>query len=337
MWILPTNLKSFPSALDHLESKEELLDQGLQLDRSLTWRGKLLSVSTWQNKWKRVWWMQLLFGRMLKPSMHHRFVTEYTESLEVIPARAKALPVSARKWITKDSFSMKLRNRSAQATLFSVSSKTSAPTYQDHSPTFSAAYDDWVTKLRRDCLRRLKRALHTNANDFSSLHGPTLTKCGDVWPTPVANRGTYNTSPGGEIRLQLPKAVTHWATPCARDFRGTMSEELLVKRMDRKEGANLAEQIQRMQYYPTPLASEDKKGCANTSQNSLTSMVANGQLRQDDDNIPSKLPVSRVVQRLNPEWVAQLMGTTLEATFFGCMETEWLNRRQALRGDRSLS
>ena len=33
-------------------------------------------------------------------------------------------------------------------------------------------------------------------------------------------------------------------------------------------------------------------------------------------------------EQLNPAWVAQLMGTTLEMTFFGCMEMELLNKQR---------
>lgn len=302
MWILPKNLELFPFAQDHLGLKEELTNLEPQSEPSLTWKGRLLSVITWSDKWKQVWWIKHLFGQTLKPSMHDRFAIKYTESLEVIPAREKASQEKEKGCNTRGSFSRILRDKSLILTLFSASSRTSELTYPDLSPTFLAAYKDWVSMLRRDSTRRLKLALHTKDKGFSSLHGPTLTKCGDVWPTPTASRATYQVSPGGMIRLQLPKAVTHWTE----------------------------------RFYPTPMASEDQRGAASNAQQSLTSMVATGQLHQGTGNMPTKNPVSRAVRRLNPAWVAQLMGTTLEATFFGCTETEWLSRRQHLRGNHSL-
>ncbi|MEO0875767.1 MAG: hypothetical protein AAFY48_14315 [Bacteroidota bacterium] len=214
--------------------------------------------------------------------------------------------------------------------------KTSDLISQEHSQLFSKTYDLLVTRLSQDYSQRLRQGRHISESASLSLRTPTPQDSGDVWPTPTASRGGYQKNQSGQIRLQLPIAVQRWSTPTAHDARGTMSINLLEKRLNQKgKGVPLAEQMQRLQYFPTPLASEDSKGSANAKQLSLTSMVANGQLDPDNPNMNGNHPVSREVQRLNPEWVAVLMGTTLEQTFFGCMETEFVHRRQQLHGRTS--
>lgn len=245
MWIIPNTSKFSAYAAECLESKEELKCQELRLEQSLTWRGKLSSVSTWQRRWKRTWWIKHLFGQILKPSIQDRFETEYTSLLEVIPVKGKAMQDCEKGKSTKDSFGLILNNLSSQLNLFAASLKMSQATCQEHSQLFSEAYEIWVTQLRQDYLVRLKSELHTSGSGSLSLHVPTLEKCGDVWPTPTAQGGAYQTSPNGTRRLQLPKAVTYW---------------------------------------PTPVASEAEKAVPSTKQDRLTKRAKSGQLDQGNSN-----------------------------------------------------
>jgi DNA modification methylase len=75
MWIIPSNLPlSSRSALEFLASKEDLNELAFNAVSLPTWKSKPSSLQTWLRAWKRVYWIPHLFGRMLKPSMHDRFV-----------------------------------------------------------------------------------------------------------------------------------------------------------------------------------------------------------------------------------------------------------------------
>lgn len=63
-------------------------------------------------------------------------------------------------------------------------------------------------------------------------------------------------------------------------------------------------------------AMEAEKASRTTNQQSLSKMAITGQLHQENSNMNGKNQ-----ERLNPAWVAQLMGTTLEQSFFACMAT----------------
>ena len=312
MWIvpknIPTNKRSYLFATDTEVSKKEFLTS-FELEQSLMWRSKLFKSSTWYQRWKRIWWIRHLFGRILKPSMQNHFTEKYTESLEDIPVKEKVLQERESCGMTLDSFGHILNELSSQLDLFGASSKMLLDTSQVLSPTFLKAYDLWVTKLRQDCLRRLKLAHHTNEKEFLSLHVPTLESSGDVWPTMTISTGAYQTSLNGTIRPQLSMAVIKWASPTARDGTGTDCPA------DRKRNSpGLPSQVN---LYPTPQASETEKATKDTKQESLSKMAINGQLPWVKDNT-----VGKPTERLNPEWVAQLMGTTLEQSFFASMATE---------------
>lgn len=317
MWIIP-NLPEFSAyAAECLVSREGLADPALAIESSLTWRGKLSPLSTWYARWKRVWWIRHLFGRTLRPSTAGRFAIEYTASLAVIPARAKAAAGAVDWNETKDSFGRIYAKLSAQLTLFSVSSKTSTTTCPEASRLFLETYTAWVSRLRQEYTARSNAALLTTGSGCLHLRVPTSEKCGNVWPTPMASTATYQLSHGTK-KLGLSKAVAYWPTPVAKDAeRGMFLPHTLQKRMNHRRRVNLSEQIQRQQYYPTPTASEAEKAAQYTNQDSLTRMAKSGLLAQGEANTDGKLP-----EQLNPAWVAQLMGTTLESTFFGCTETE---------------
>ena len=317
MWIVPKNIKSSQFAPVRLESKEDFIEQAQMFEQSLMWRSKPSLILTWWRRWRRDWWIKHLFGRICKPSMASHFINEYTESLGVIHVKEKALPDKENSQKTPDSFTRTLKELLNPPSLFGASSKTYKDIYQVPLSMFSKAYKVWATKLRQDCTRRVKSALHINGSESLSLHVPTLQSSGNVWPTPTTNMGARQKSPNGVIRTQVPMAVQLWATPTARDYRGGMSKETVEKRMEHSRGVNLVEMLDRQRLFPTPQASEVLKAAKTSKQTSLTQMALIGQLDQGKHNTNGK---SR--EQLNPGWVAQLMGTTLEQTFFACLATE---------------
>lgn len=289
MWIIPNTCQFSHFAPECLELNGELNELPQELEQSLMWRSKLSSTSIWLRRWNRDWWIKHLFGRILKPSTEGHFVTKYTESLPDIRVKEKAQSDSGNSKKIQDTFGRIFDGLSRRLTLFGASSKMSEITSQELSNTFLETFEILVTQLSREYIRRLKSELHTSGKDYSSLHVPTLTDCGGVWPTPTVESGAYQKSPGGTVRLQLPKAVTFWATPTVL---------------------------------------ESQKATKGQNQKSSTKMAVTGQLHLGHHSINGKNQGQYPKEsgggnrRLNPAWVAQLMDTTLQSSFFACMATE---------------
>lgn len=316
MWIVPKNIQK--SETLHFvpvvwASKREFQKSFPTLEMSVMWRSKPSSYGTWYRRWKRDSWIRLLFGRILKHSTQNHFMGRYIQLLPDIPVNPSALQEADEEPQTLDTFGRIYQNLSSQLDLFSASLKTCRITYQWDSPRFIKAYKVWVTGLRRDYSLRLRWGLLKSGKGYLSLHTPTEKNCGDVWPTPMTSMGSTQKSPNGEVRLQLPKAVKYWPTPKTRD--GVIGEnQNLTESLKNRNSPDLPTAVRFKEYWPTPTVAEVQKATKETHQRSLTKLALNGQLN------PAKLNMNgKNRESLNPGWVAQLMGTTLEQSFFGCM------------------
>lgn len=240
MWIIPSNLHlSSVSALEYLASKEDLKELALIAVSWPTWKSKPSSLPTWLRAWKRVYWIPHLFGRTLKPSMHARFVEEYTASLEVIHVPDNHLPGFENGICIRDSFGRLYADLSRQQDLFGAFSKTWTITCRERIRLYNEAYEIWVTQLRQESTRRLKRAVAIYGKDYTS---------------------------------------SRWTTPTSRDYKDSFG-----MCAQRKDGKSRLEQLARQVFHWHKVSGK-----------------WNGN--------------NRVL--MNPDWVAQLMGTTLEKTFF---------------------
>lgn len=105
---------------------------------------------------------------------------------------------------------------------------------------------------------------------------------------------------------------SRWKTPSASECEGGTIKSL----RDNKTG-DLK--------WPTPVSSEATKAWEGNNQDSLTRMAYRGQLDPGSNNTPGK------DHALNPSWVMQLMGTTLEKTFFEWQAMPSLNNKQQKR------
>lgn len=309
MWIIPSNLPlSSAFAPEYLESSEDLKELASIPVSWPTWKSKPTSLQTWLRAWKRVYWIQHLFGRMLKPSMHDRFVDEYTASLEVIHAQVNPSPGYEKAISIKDSFGRLYEDLSRQPDLFSVSSRTWMTTLRERIRLYKEAYVIWVTGLRQEYTRRRKLALLMRESDCSSLRWPTATTMDtEQEPDKLLERAARlkakhngkngTTYSGNGCGMSLGTAVKNWATPAARDWKGSHAENSqgFLMRLNHSRGVSLTEQIQRL-----------------------------GQQDKDSINTTGK---SRA--QLNPAWVAQLMGTTLEKIFFVPLVTQSWSKRQS--------
>jgi hypothetical protein len=315
MWILPNNLPLYSAfAQECVASKEDLIEHAQNLvgsltEPQLTWKSKPSSIGTWLSRWNKVYWIPHLFGRTLKPSTENLFVTKYTESLEDILVNHSVLRESEKEPKTTDTCGRIYQALLNQLDLFSASLKTSQDTSQWDFQKFTEAYEIWVTGLRLKSIQRQKLARHTGGNDYSYSQYPTPTstdfgggtredfspKLSEVvnWPTPdIFMDGNTNQKSNKKNTPKNFNEGLNWQTPISTLWKDGKSSEAY--------GMNLAEQVN----WSSPTARDYRSHFANESEALLI-----GQQTQDNPNMIGKNPV------LNPAWVLQLMGTTLEKTF----------------------
>lgn len=91
MWILPQSLH-YLCAPEPVVWKEDLTELSDIAVSSLMWKSKPLLSPIWSRKWRRVYWIRHLFGRILKPSHSIRFEAAWIASLPVIPVSPSAIP-----------------------------------------------------------------------------------------------------------------------------------------------------------------------------------------------------------------------------------------------------
>ncbi len=330
MWILTNNLKvSFLSAQGCGELNEDLNEQASMFQSNVTWKGKVSSSKTWCSRWNRVYWVKHLFSRTLSSSLQDFFAIKYTESLEEYLASLPQLPERERVIKTSDGFggtqSQAKTQLSVQLDLFGASSKTSPVSSLSDTEKSDQIWNNLVTRLKKEYSVRKKLALRTREKDYSSL----------LWTTHTANDSNRNTKykQGGTPLSMQVKQELNWATPQARDFKNPDLEESGNYQRKLKEGYTIDLNSQVMNW-PTPVAHEVRLGFQDRSngkkgtQESLTTIV----YKQDGQRDPGNHNMSGKNLVLNPAWVLQLMGTTIEKTFFAWQETELWSRRQKKHG-----
>lgn len=204
MWIVPNNhpLRQYLSAQAFVASKEELAELP-DLGKSLSWRGSLLSIGIWSQKWKKVYWLPRLFGRTLKPSSTGlaTFRESLTSYLQDIHANRSLMLAIEKAQKTKGT-STPISNE--QLTLFahdSYSLKTCEDTLLSDSEKSSARWKAWVTECSGEYSARRKRAQRIREKEFLSSAS---------WKTPIANQqGTTNEG----YTQKLHQQVQNWSTP----------------------------------------------------------------------------------------------------------------------------
>lgn len=311
MWIIPSNHPLYSAfAPEFLASREDLQELASKPVSWPTWKSKPTSVQTWLRAWKRVYWIPHLFGRMLKPSMHAPFVDEYTASLAVIHAPENRLPGYEKGISIMDSFGRIYAELSRQQDLFGHSSKMWMTTLRERIRLYTAAYEIWVTQLRRESILRRKLARHMSGKDYSSLH----------WRTPMSQ--DFGGSGRMDFSDKLSVQAKNWPTAAAANWRDGASNQ---------HGKNSRPLNEVVQLWPTPYASMErkyklKKGGQSADRN-LSAMARRGEMNGQQDKEDFNMN-GNILGQLNPAWVAQLMGTTLEKIFFVPLATQWLSRPQ---------
>jgi hypothetical protein len=392
MWILPKNLPLYSryaqGCVDSNEDLKSLLESfgeyttqkkmkdGSIIEKTLSelplfWRSNHLPRSTWYAKWKKVWWLPLLFGRTLKHSHTNSFATEYASSLEVIPVNPFHKLESSEASMIRGTSSHSSNEESSQLGLLFATSKTSPTTSTKDTIKSGIPYKKLVTQLKREYSLRVRWARLILGSVYSSSQ----------WPTPTAQNRVRNEATlqkcldfrkrnanQNSVPLYLEETVRNWATPMSRDHKGQTSWE---------NQPCLPNQVQQWAT-PTVKGNNNQNGISEKAGDGLTTQAKmwttplvgatdrKTQFAQGGTALPVQVrqwttPSTRdwkdtsgmVMQRsdgksrldqlprqvfglqdkdesntdgknlvLNPGWVLQLMGLTLQKTFFVWPEME---------------
>ena len=360
MWIIPKNLDVSVCVRDTLDSSWDSDELSLLLERSATWRSKPSLARTWSQRLKRVSWMQLLFGRILRPSMDGHFIRGYTSSLQVIPARERAVLASDSEKETPDGFGRILRDSLRQLNLFGSSEKMLADTLALDSPQFTEAYKLWVIKLRLDCLQRQRLARHIREKDCLSWRSPAEQPAAIKTDKLVGELGKrmYHKETGRLAQYGLEQQV-NWLTAKVTDTEGGLSPAIQTStgfRNPRGHGSKLKEAVAEMEcgllnqdspstlgksqgLFPTP-ATVDAGSYYNKSKSAganlrptLGAMAKHNLWRTpSSDAEGGKMEIrsgcnarlklrDQTKGKLNPDWVEQLMGLPVGWTALDYLET----------------
>ena len=211
-WILPKQLHTLACALDTAALSLDCIEQSEVCARSLFVRSKPSPSRTWSRKWMRDSWTRHLYGRILRPSLGQRFVTEWTSLRVDILANHSAAQASEP--------AKKIRGISGHGSQmvfdFSGPAAASLRTSKDISawgcPTSSKTWQEWVTERRGAYSARLKSAHRTSASGSSS------------WPTTAARDHKGESGSGRQERKGHPadtlsNAVAQWPSPVASEVR----------------------------------------------------------------------------------------------------------------------
>ena len=176
MWVLPKNYQpSLAFVADTVESKEELSLLESSIESSLMWRSKPSPLRTWSLRWKRVSWIPLLFGRILKPSQHTYFEEQLTLSLAGILASRSQQQGREKEKMIQDTCGQQSGSMLKPSDQIDAFSRMSKDIYRLDCPASSATWKKIVTQQRGEYSQRVKLAQHTKGSESIS------------WPTPAAH------------------------------------------------------------------------------------------------------------------------------------------------------
>ena len=268
--------------------------------------------------WKTRPWMQRLSGLTFDPSIQRLGVDAWISSLRVIRASHFPLPEENRPRPIPGTSGLSSARSCEQSNREYVSSRMYRTIYVWDLNRFTTTYDQWVSALRRACLRRKKSVLHTNGN--ASL----------FWPTPRAQEpgSTSETHSCG-----LAETARYWLTPRAHE--STEKQETFLTRMnDRTDRAHssLAAQVKA---WPTPMARDwkDTPGMRRrkTQQISLSFLA----FQSGPHAQPSLQAGDPSQMRLNPAFTEWLMGWPIGWTDFDPAATAWCHWLPRMRSELS--
>ena len=336
MWILPKQLHTSAYVPDTAALISDLAEQSQICEQSLLARSKPSLARTWSQRWKRDSWTQHLSGRILRPSLGRAFETEWTSSLEVIPASHSVQQGSDSEQTIHDTSGHLLQPELFPCDQGSASLRTSKDTSALDSERSLANWKTLVTRLRGEYSLRVKSAHLTNASASSS------------WPTQEMNSNSVDTLPNA-VAQQHGQAVPvspntdgnrleSWGTPAANDANKTPHCEVNSKQagLARSVGLELQKQWatpSTMDHINVVRNPEDrslaanKGGCKNLreevhqwatprlgGEEKAETRLARGK----DIGLHGQVGAMTNSAKLNPRWVETLMGLPIGWTMPSC-------------------
>lgn len=290
MWIIPKNLLiTYPSVADTVVLELDLKKFCQMCANSLMWRSKPSQLPTWLKRWKRVYWFQRLFGQTLKRSTFRRFEkalnTEFSQPVSRVSLFRKLVEEKPQKTLdTSGPTSSTELDNVTPCFAFWKTCKGLSPQKQETEKVFlNMSAENWnkkVIELRQEYSARQKSAHLTKEKGFLS------------WQTPQARdwKGASGRSYKG-INTDLPQQVKtkKWPTPTTAEA-GKISNNPNYGQLGLSNHPNVhGYKVQREKLH------KDVKG---------KTKVKTGQQTQNKNNTTGK----NQGQRLNPNWVEQLMG-----------------------------
>lgn len=205
----------------------------------------------WFARWKKACWLQtLVSGLTCDPSTPDPSLEPWIASWRHTPASPSAMPASGSAKTTPGTSGLPSAKSSALPPLPWSSLKMSVDICVEDSAASSLIFNQWVTKLGRDCSARRKWVRLTGASGCSPWPTATardaknpersaagmerkaetgwsidLNTAAQMWPTPnVPNGGrTTNTTSeredGSKRQVELAAIVENWQTPGTDSFR----------------------------------------------------------------------------------------------------------------------
>lgn len=277
MWIIPKSSPFFRFAADTEVSNSDYPPHWRILCESLQWRSKPTHWRTWSQRLKRVSWLSRLCGRTCEPSRRNDFEDALISSLRATHASRSVLPVSGKEPTIPDTFGRLLLESSRQLSLFGASLRTSPDTSAWDSPTFTKAYETWVTQLREACLQRQSAERPTSGN--GSLSYPTIQAHDAQGPkTPEQIAAMRQKSKAGVRNLN---EAVNWPTVslCGQHNRKGASQN---------SGDGLSTAVKQ---WPTPQHSE-YKGQSQRGQFSPDDRLSNKVAQTDGQPVPASLSMN---------------------------------------------
>jgi hypothetical protein len=355
LWIIPKTLNIYLSVQATEGLILDLKELSEECGRSLLWRSKPSTSSTWLRRLKQDSLTKPLSSQTLKPSHTTLLMDTLTSSAAAFPANPSAPQDSAEETATPATFGPSSERelepldlplfswRTSKASCQAASRVTGGATPQKRPfcSTSSASWNAWVIKQRREYSAREKSAPPIDASGFSSWasevtsrpsNAPTSqdtssqSQTAQTWPTPKA--------------LEVNETPEQWSKRRARPSAKNMGPSLTVaaKIAERQEAqtwltpATTAGGAQEPLFTATgePWTGEGRAYRANGVHRTLT---LNLQVERTEEQptphqeAPSptlgSLPASQVAQgKLNPRWVEVLMGLPVGWTMPSCA-TPW--------------
>ena len=298
-----------PKTSSHYTQEEEDLTSDLDwlfpmLEQSVMWRERSRQSRSWSTASKKESWMMHLFGQIPQPSMAARGLEKWIGSLEDSRVSRGQSQVKEKEKKTKDGFGMTSSKSLCRYNPQDSSWRMFQVSLLDMELTpYLETFPKWGSMRNGECWERVTLARLTEGIESGSLRQMT-TPTANKWPTPAAHiaiEGGYPAERRRNEHTLTAQAIDRprWPTPQASDWKlryptKNWKGEDLVSTVNQREG-------RKPKNWPTPQASDNRdRGCLSTP--------AVKRRQKKGKQISLSMSASDKCGRLNPHWVAWLMG-----------------------------